>query len=86
MAVEPRSVSWLNRYVARRLGDDPVLSDLAVVGEISGGKLYPSGHYYFTLKDQDAQVSCVFFGLARQRLAFRPENGMKVLCYARAGL
>ena len=86
MAVEPRSDSWLNRYVARRLGGDPVRSELAVVGEISGGKLYPSGHYYFTLKDQDAQVSCVFFGLARQRLAFRPENGMKVLCYARAGL
>lgn len=81
-----RSVAWLNQYVADQLTADPVLQNLAIVGEISGGKLYPSGHYYFTLKDREAQVSCVFFGMARQRLNFRPENGMKVVCHARATL
>lgn len=81
-----RSVSWLNEYVAARLSEDTVLSNLSIVGEISGGRRYPSGHYYFTLKDDRAQVSCVFFSIARARLAFEPKDGMKVVCRARAAL
>lgn len=81
-----RSVSWLNDYVAQRLSDDPILANLSIVGEIAGGRRYPSGHYYFTLKDESAQVSCVFFSIQRARLGFEPRDGMRVICQARAAL
>ena len=56
-----------------------------VEGEISGWKLYPSGHAYFTLKDAEAQLSCVMFAsaLARCKAAGRLKDGAKVCLYGR---
>jgi exodeoxyribonuclease VII large subunit len=60
-------VSQLARYVKDLLELDDVLQTIWVQGEISGCRVYPSGHCYFTLKDAEAQISCVFFKHARLR-------------------
>ena len=56
-----------------------------VEGEISGWKIYPSGHAYFTLKDEGAQLACVMFSsaLARCKAAPRLKDGAKVCLYGR---
>lgn len=65
------------------LDADTVLSSVLVRGELSNYKIYPSGHHYFTLKDTDASLRCVMFRNSAERLRFRPENGMGVLCQGR---
>jgi exodeoxyribonuclease VII large subunit len=60
--------------------------DIWVAGEISGVKLYPSGHYYFTLKDEDTQMRCVCFKNAARYLKFKPQDGVAVLARARVDL
>lgn len=52
-----------------------------VVGEISNAKLHTSGHVYFTLKDEAAQLRCVMFRSSAAGLDFTPEDGMKVYAY-----
>ena len=55
------------------------MGNVAVCGEISNYKVYPSGHHYFTLKDEGGALKCVMFKGSALRLRFRPENGMKVI-------
>jgi exodeoxyribonuclease VII large subunit len=57
--------------------------DLWVSGEISGAKLAPSGHYYFTLKEREAQIRCVMFRSAHRYLKFKPQDGLAVLARGR---
>ena len=73
------SVGQLNDYIKARLDGDPYLRSIAIRGELSNYKMYPSGHHYFTLKDEAGAVKCVMFKSAAVRLRFRPENGMKVI-------
>ena len=73
------SISQLNEYIKSRMDQDPNLRNVAVRGEISNYKLYPSGHHYFTLKDESAALKCVMFKSSAVRLRFRPANGMKVI-------
>ena len=76
---EPLSVLEFNTRINQLFRSDPNLSRVAVRGEISGYKRYPSGHAYFTLKDKEAAVSCVLF---RSRSAYAPARiteGMKVV-------
>ena len=73
------SVGQLNDYIKARLDGDPHLRSIAIRGELSNYKMYPSGHHYFTLKDEAGAVKCVMFKSAAVRLRFRPENGMKVI-------
>jgi hypothetical protein len=80
------TVSQLNRHVKALLEKDPGLSQVLVSGEISSFKPHPSGHLYFILKDDEAQVSCVMFKGQAASLRFRPENGLKVTIRARASL
>ncbi len=61
------SVTQISRYLKEVLDSDDILQDVWVRGEVSGCRLYPSGHCYFTLKDAEAQLSCVFFKPARLR-------------------
>ena len=77
------SVSQLNEYIKMLLEGNPNLSDLWVQGEISGAKLYSSGHLYFSLKDTDSVISAVMFRNSLMRMDFEPENGMKVLVHGR---
>ena len=77
------SVSQLNEYVKMLLEGNPNLKDVWVQGEISGAKLYASGHLYFSLKDPDSVLSAVMFKNSLMRMEFDPENGMKVLVRGR---
>lgn len=54
-----------------------------VEGELSNFKAYHSGHCYFTLKEEGAQLSAVIWRTAVERLKFMPEDGKKVLCFGR---
>lgn len=73
------SITQINEYLRGQMDADPLLNQLAVRGEISNYKMYPSGHHYFTLKDENASLKCVMFKGNALRLRFRPENGMKVI-------
>src|SRR5579862_6472218 len=75
------SVSELNASIRAVL--DREFPDLWVSGEISGVKLATSGHYYFTLKEREAQVRAVAFRSAHRFWKFRPQDGLAVLARGR---
>lgn len=77
------SITQINEYIRGKMDEDRLLMQLAVRGEISNYKMYPSGHHYFTLKDENAALKCVMFKTNAARLRFRPENGMKVIALGR---
>ncbi len=83
MAQQVLSITKVNEYIRTKLDADPLLTQVAVRGEISNYKLYPSGHHYFTLKDEGAALKCVMFKGNALRLRFRPENGMKIIAMGR---
>ena len=80
------SVGQLNEYIQRKLDNDGLLNQVAIRGEISNYKLYPSGHHYFTLKDESSALKCVMFKGNAFRLRFRPENGMKVIAMGKVSV
>ena len=86
MARQILSVTQLNDYIKTRMDADPFLSGVAVRGEISNYKQYPSGHHYFTMKDEGGALKCVLFKSSAQRLRFRPENGMKIIAIGRVSV
>jgi len=77
------SVSEANNFIKALLDGVPQLQEIFVRGEISNYKLYPSGHHYFSLKDENGAMRCVLFRGNAVRLRFRPENGMKVIAFGR---
>lgn len=79
MAQQVLSITQINEYIRTLMDSDALLTGLAVRGEISNYKMYPSGHHYFTLKDEGGALKCVMFKGSAMRLKFRPENGMKVI-------
>lgn len=80
------TVSALNDYIKSMMDQDMLLSRIAVQGEISNYKIYPSGHHYFSLKDDNATVRCVCFRSCAEKLRFRPENGMSVTAVGRVSV
>ncbi len=79
MAQNVLSVTQINEYIRSQMDRDPLLCEVAVRGEISNYKVYPSGHHYFTIKDEGGALKCVMFKGNAFRLRFRPENGMKII-------
>lgn len=79
MEIECLTVSQINAYINRKLKFDNNLKNVYVKGEISNFKTYPSGHSYFTLKDEMSQIPAVMFKGRKYGLKFQPENGMKVI-------
>ena len=75
------TVSELNAAIGAVL--DASFQDIWVAGEISGLKLAASGHYYFTLKEHDAQVRCVAFRSSHRYWKFKPRDGLAVLARGR---
>ena len=86
MAQNVLSITQLNEYIRGRMDSDPLLAQVAVRGEISNYKLYPSGHHYFTLKDEGSALRCVMFKGNAMRLRFRPENGMKIIAMGKVSV
>ena len=80
------SVTQLNEYLQMVIEGDRVLSNVFVRGEISNFKLYSSGHAYFTLKDDAGQLKSVMFRSYFSRMAFMPEDGMRVIAHGRVSV
>ncbi len=81
------TVSQLNNYVKSLLENDPRLTIISVSGEISNFKNhFSSGHWYFTLKDQNASVRCVMFRSSAMRVKFSVEDGLQVIIKGRVSL
>lgn len=78
---ETITVTELNTRVKELFGAAPGVRDLWVAGELSNVKCYPSGHYYFTIKDLGSEVRAVMFRNSRARIGFEPADSMKVQAY-----
>lgn len=75
------SVSELNGYIKTLFENDRALRAVNVRGEISNFTRHSSGHLYFSVKDSEGQIRAVMFRSSAARLAFMPENGMKVILH-----
>lgn len=83
MAQQVLTITQVNEYIKNRMDQDELLCAIAVKGEISNYKVYPSGHHYFTLKDEGGALKAVMFRGNAVRLRFKPENGMKIIAMGR---
>ena len=77
------SVSQINQYLKDLIDCDQNLAAVYVRGEISNYKKYPSGHHYFSLKDEGGILRSVMFRREADSLRFLPQNGMKVIAFGR---
>ncbi len=77
------SVGELTRQIKDLLDGESSLQRVYVRGELSNYKIYPSGHHYFTVKDEEATLKAVMFRRDASRLRFKPESGMKVIALGR---
>ncbi len=75
------SVSELTRNIRFLLEDK--FSAVWIEGEVTNCKAHSSGHLYFSLKDEGAQVQCVMFRTENQRLGFELTEGRQVVCFGR---
>lgn len=82
------SVHALNRYIKAVLDNDQQLRTVYIHGEISNYRPHPSGHMYFTLKDDqtDSSISAIMFASYAQYLKFRLRDGMKVFITAQVSV
>ncbi len=81
------TVSQVNRRLSLLVSGEKALNDLYITGEISNFTLHrPSGHVYFTLKDEQASIKCVMFKSYASQTAFLPQNGMSVIVHGRVSV
>ena len=74
------SVTQINLYIKNMFANDYLLKNVQVQGEISNVKYHPSGHIYFTLKEEGSAINGVMFKSSRMRgLDFSLENGQNVV-------
>ncbi len=73
------SVGGLTEYIKELLEGDVCLQNVTVKGEISNFIAHRSGHWYFTLKDEESQIRVVMFRGSNVRVGFKPEDGHKVI-------
>ena len=76
------SVFALNKYIKAKMNQDVSLQNVYIKGEISNYRPHPSGHLYFTLKDENSRVSAIMFASAARKMSFQIENGMQVFIHA----
>jgi len=72
------TVTALTKYIKYKFDHDHNLDEVLLEGEISNFKHNSRGHFYFTLKDEGAQISATMFATYASRVNFEPEDGMKV--------
>lgn len=78
------TVSQLNSYIKSVLEQDVNLNTIYVIGEVSNFvHYYKSGHMYFTLKDDKSQLKAVMFSSNAEKVKFKIENGLRVICRGR---
>jgi exodeoxyribonuclease VII large subunit len=81
-----RVVSVSELTAAIREAIDARFGDVWVEGEISNCRVWHTGHMYFTLKDETAQIRAVMFRAASHYLRFKPEDGLRVVARGRLGI
>jgi exodeoxyribonuclease VII large subunit len=82
--IKPVSITELTRGIKAIIEEE--FNFVYVTGEISNFKDHSSGHFYFTLKDEKAQISAIMWSSRNKDLIFRPESGMKVTAKGRITL
>jgi exodeoxyribonuclease VII large subunit len=80
------TVGELNEYVRRSLAGDPMLHGVRLKGELSNFKRHVSGHWYFTLKDEQSAIACAMFRSAASTVRFTPSEGGQVVLTGSVGL
>ena len=81
------TIGQLNAYVKSLLDGDDNLNHVYVSAEISNfTNHYRTGHFYFSLKDENAVIRAVMFRSSAQRLKFLPQDGMRVIVRGRVSL
>ncbi|MGN7410017.1 exodeoxyribonuclease VII large subunit [Sporosarcina sp. SAFN-010] len=73
------TVQAVTKYIKRKFDADPHLRNVYIKGELSNVKIHPSGHIYFTLKDDKSRIQAAMFRGNASSLKFKPESGMNVL-------
>lgn len=73
------SVTALTKYIKYKFDKDAHLKNVLLKGEISNFKHHSRGHFYFTLKDDKAQISAIMFASSSKNVIFKPMDGMSVL-------
>ncbi len=76
------SVSTLVHYLKSKLESDSLIQKVLVEGEISNFSSYRSGHWYFSLKDENSLIRCVMFSSYNKKVKFLPKDGDKVIIQA----
>ena len=76
------SVSTLVHYLKSKLESDNLIQKVLVEGEISNFSNYRSGHWYFSLKDENSLIRCVMFSSYNKKVQFAPKDGDKVIIQA----
>ena len=80
------TVSQLNEYIRRMLQLDPMLHGVRLRGEISNLKFHQTGTLFFTLKDEQAAISCVMYASDAAQLQAAPFEGMRAVVTGSVGL
>jgi len=75
------TVSEITRVIKGLLEDK--IGGIWLEGEISNFKAYPSGHFYFSIKDQGAIIAGTMFAYANKGLKFKLEDGLKIICFGK---
>ena len=81
MKYQAISVSELNLYIKEKISEDEMLANVLVKGEISNFKNHYTGHFYFTLKDENSLIKCIMFKSYAEKIDFMPKDGMKVMVF-----
>ena len=80
------TVSQLNEYVRRMFQMDPVLRAIELKGEVSNLKFHQSGALFFTMKDEQAAISCVMYASDAENLQAMPFEGMRAIAVGSVAL
>lgn len=80
------SVKDVNRYVKMLMDNDAVLSAISIRGEISNLKYHSTGHLYFTIKDDEAEISAVMFRSAVANMQMKAKDGMQVIAFGKISI
>lgn len=80
------SVGALTRYLKYKFDVDEHLRTVYLKGEISNLKKHTTGHFYFSIKDENSKISAIMFNRNTKDLSFNPEDGMKVLVKGRVSI
>ena len=79
----PLRISEITRRIKGLLTRDPNLQDIWIQGEVSSFTVARSGHIYYSLKDREAQITCVMWSSSARRQRWLPEEGDEVRAYGK---